>query len=372
MLVIVVVARAIAIRMEGVSQDLKNGIAQVLEQDRAVRFSWQRPDELRKLGNSLTHLCEKHVEDARALRTHANELEASNRYKSEFLANVSHELRTPLNSILLLSKLLASNCEHISPEQAQQARVIHSAGKDLRVLIDTILDLSRIEAGEAAISPETINLADMLKELSELMRPQFEEKGLTLELQIDKDTPASIVTDGKKLRQITTNFLSNALKFTERGGATLRLARNTGTNANSHPLALSVNDTGIGIPNDKQALVFEAFKQVDGSTSRRYGGTGLGLTISRELAQLIDARINIASDQSKGSTFTLLLPLALDEHTTRDKTGLSVKAKAQTEAADDVGAIPEARYDGKRVLVVDDDLRNLLALDRKSVGRERV
>jgi signal transduction histidine kinase/ActR/RegA family two-component response regulator len=361
-LVIVVVARAIAIRMEGVSQDLKNGIAQVLEQDRAVQFSWQRPEELRKLGNSLTHLCEKHVEDARALRTHASELEASNRYKSEFLANVSHELRTPLNSILLLSKLLASNSENIPLEQVQQARVIHSAGKDLRVLIDTILDLSRIEAGEAAISPETIILADMLKELSELMRPQFEEKGLTLELQIDKDTPASIVTDSKKLRQITTNFLSNALKFTERGGATLRLACNTGTDANSHPLALSVNDTGIGIPDDKQALVFEAFKQVDGSTSRRYGGTGLGLTISRELAQLIDARINIASDQNKGSTFTLLLPLALDEHTTRDKTGLLVKTKAQTEAADDEGAIPEARYDGKRVLVVDDDLRNLLAL----------
>jgi len=361
-LVIVIVARAIAIRMEGVSLDLKNGIAQVLEQDRTVRFSWRRPEELRNLGDSLTRLFEKHVEDAHALRTHADELEASNRYKSEFLANVSHELRTPLNSILLLSKLLAGNSEHMSPEQIQQARVIHSAGKDLRALIDTILDLSRIEAGEAALKPESINLADMLNELSELMRPQFEEKGLTLELRIDEDAPASILTDGEKLRQITTNFLSNALKFTERGGATLRLARNTGAGAGGHPLAISVSDSGIGIPNDKQALVFEAFKQVDGSTSRRYGGTGLGLTISRELARLIDARINITSDESRGSTFTLLLPLVLNEQSTREETGSSVTTKTQMGTADNVDAIPEAHYAGKRVLVVDDDLRNLLAL----------
>jgi signal transduction histidine kinase/ActR/RegA family two-component response regulator len=348
--------------MEGVSKDLKDGIAQVLEQDSTVSFSWQRPEELRNLGNSLTRLFDKHVEDARVLRTHADELEASNRYKSEFLANVSHELRTPLNSILLLSKLLASNSEHMPPEQIQQARVIHSAGKDLRALIDTILDLSRIDAGEAAIKQENINLGDMLNELSVLMRPQFEEKGLTLELQVDGDVPSSIVTDGEKLRQIITNFLSNALKFTERGGATLQLARNTGTGGGSRPLAISVSDSGIGIPDDKQALIFEAFKQVDGSTSRRYGGTGLGLTISRELARLIDARIDIASDKNKGSTFTLLLPLAPDERSTRDETGSSMANKAQTETADDVDAIPEAHYDDKRILVVDDDLRNLLAI----------
>ncbi|MFQ5644122.1 MAG: response regulator [Thiogranum sp.] len=360
-LVIIIVARAIAIRMEKVSQDLKSGIANVLERDQNVSFSWQRPEELRNLGNSLTRLCEKHVEDARALRTHADELEASNRYKSEFLANVSHELRTPLNSILLLSKLLASNREQMTAEQTQQARVIHSAGKDLRSLIDTILDLSRIEAGEATLNPESIQLADMLNEQTELMRPQFEEKGLTLRLRIDADAPASIVTDGEKLRQITTNFLSNALKFTEQGGATLRLARNTGASAEHRPLALSVSDSGIGIPDDKQAQVFEAFKQVDGSTSRRYGGTGLGLTISRELVRLIDARIDIDSNAGKGTTFTLLLPLTLDEPA-RDSAGPALTTAIQKETDGEAAAIPDAHYGGKRVLVVDDDLRNLLAL----------
>jgi len=361
-LVIIVVARAIAIRMEHVSQDLKSGIANVLEKEKSVPFDWQRPEELRNLGSSLTRLCEKHVEDARALRTHADELEVSNRYKSEFLANVSHELRTPLNSILLLSKLLAGNSAHMTPEQVQQARVIHSAGRDLRVLIDTILDLSRIEAGEATLKPEQVDLAGMLNELSDLMRPQFEEKGLTLALQIDEDTPGSIVTDSKKLRQIITNFLSNALKFTERGGAMLRLSRNNGATAEHHPLALSVSDSGIGIAGNKQALVFEAFKQVDGSTSRRYGGTGLGLTISRELAQLIDAHIEVRSDENKGSTFTLLLPLTLDEQTLRGKVEPATTIESRAQAAEKVVAIPEAHYSGKRILVVDDDLRNLLAL----------
>jgi len=362
-LVIIVIARAIAIRMERVSHDLKNGIADVLEREQEASFSWRRPEELRKLGNSLTRLCERHIEDARALRIHADELEISNRYKSEFLANVSHELRTPLNSILLLSKLLAGSGGRMNPEQLQQARVIHSAGKDLRALIDTILDLSRIEAGEAALKPGQVNLADLLNELGALMRPQFEEKGLTLTLEIDTDTPSCIDTDAEKLRQILTNFLSNALKFTEHGGATLRLARNTGAMAGQRPLAISVSDSGIGIASDQQALVFEAFKQVDGSTSRRYGGTGLGLTISRELARLIDAHIDIHSDEQQGSTFTLLLPLTLDSGNARYGSGAVPAAEPSLEmAASAVADIPEADYGGRRVLVVDDDLRNLLAL----------
>jgi signal transduction histidine kinase/CheY-like chemotaxis protein len=361
LLVVFIIARIIAIRMERISRELTDGITHTLEQDQAVEFSWQRPEELRTLGKNLTSLAGKHAQDTSALRSHAQQLEESNRYKSEFLANVSHELRTPLNSILLLSKMMASSSE-MSTEHIQQAQVIHDAGRDLRTLIDTILDLSRFEAGKATVKPETVDLPVLLNDVHELMRPQFEDKGLKLDLVIDQDAPSSLLTDGEKLRQILVNFLSNALKFTEQGGATLQLSRNTGEDADPCPLAISVRDSGIGIPAEKQALVFEAFSQVDGSTSRRYGGTGLGLTISQELAKLIGGRIGVKSQEATGSTFTLLLPLSVLENDSRE--GLDRPAadgvKKRSSAAHT--EIPEAHYTASRVLVVDDDLRNLLAL----------
>ena len=356
-----IIARIIAIRMESVSSELTDGITQVLEKDKAVKFSWERPEELRELGKNLTSLAEKHANDTSALRSHAQQLEESYRYKSEFLANVSHELRTPLNSILLLSKMMATGSE-MSAEHIQQAQVIHDAGRDLRTLIDTILDLSRVEAGKATVTTETVDLTVLLSEVHELMRPQFDEKKLELDLVIEQDTPVSLVTDGEKLRQILVNFLSNALKFTERGGATLRLSRNTGQYAAPCPLAISVRDSGIGIPAEKQALVFEAFSQVDGSTSRRYGGTGLGLTISQELAKLIGGKIDIESQEGAGSTFTLLLPLSLRENGKPEELGEPTADTANQHGADNPAAIPDADYSGSRVLVVDDDLRNLLAL----------
>jgi signal transduction histidine kinase/CheY-like chemotaxis protein len=362
LLVVVVIARVIAIRMERISSELTDGIRQVLEHDRAVAFSWQRPEELRSLGRNLTSLAEKHAQDTSALRSHAQQLEESNRYKSEFLANVSHELRTPLNSILLLSKMMASGSSEMSNEQIQQAKVIYDAGKDLRALIDTILDLSRVEAGKATLKTDKVELHKLLHDVCELMRPQFDEKGLSLELVIETGTPSSLTTDGEKLRQILVNFLSNALKFTEQGGATLRLAFNADDDTELRPLALSVEDSGIGIPAEKHALVFEAFSQVDGSTSRRYGGTGLGLTISRELAGLIGARIAVQSREGEGSTFSVLLPLSLAESETSEELRRSAGKAENGGASREHTEIPQAHYSGSRVLVVDDDLRNLLAL----------
>ena len=359
LLVVLLIARFIAVRTERISQDLTDGIGQVLEQSQPVRFSWRRPQELRALGENLTSLAEKHANDTQALRTYAHDLEESNFYKSQFLANVSHELRTPLNSILLLSKLLANSRDDMSAEQTRQAQVIHAAGKDLRILIDTILDLSRIEAGKAVLRTEQVDLPVLLEDLRDLMQPQFDEKGLKLELDISTDAPTSIVSDAEKLRQILVNFLSNALKFTDQGGATLKLAVNDMTDTASCPLAISVNDSGIGIPKDKQTLVFEAFKQVDGSTSRRHGGTGLGLTISRELASLINGRIDIRSETGRGSTFTLLLPLSLHDPYPAEDTP---DAADQSGAEEDDINIPDADYRGSRVQLVDDDLRNLLAL----------
>lgn len=353
--VVFIVARLIAVKTERLGQDLTAGISRVLEHDEAVSFSWQRPQELHELGANLTRLSEQHTEHNRALRDYAEELEASNRYKSEFLANVSHELRTPLNSILLLSKMLAENAAgKLSGEESRQAQVIHDAGTDLRALIDNILDLSRIDARQMTLLSETVNLRKLLSDVVALLKPQFDDKHLDLVLHIEEDVPETIVTDGEKLRQIVINFLSNAVKFTDSGGATIRLA-----SGDSLPVDISVSDTGIGIPENKLGLVFEAFKQADGSTSRRYGGTGLGLTISQELASLIGGKIVVASEAGKGATFSLLLPLEIP----------ALPAKSATEKSQDGQhdkmvklALPMADYQGARVLLVDDDIRNLLAL----------
>jgi signal transduction histidine kinase/CheY-like chemotaxis protein len=357
LLVVFIVARLIAVRTERLGQELTDGISQVLEHDEVVSFSWQRPQELNELGKKLTRLAETHAEHNRSLHRYAEELEASNRYKSEFLANVSHELRTPLNSILLLSKMLAdSNAGGVSAEDSGKARVIHEAGSDLKALIDNILDLSRIEARQMLLIPETVNLKALLNGVLELLKPQFDDKQLELKLHIDPAVAETIVSDGEKLRQILINFLSNAVKFTEQGGATVRLEPGA-----SYPVSISVTDTGIGIQSGKQELVFEAFKQADGSTSRRFGGTGLGLTISRELAIMMGGEISVESEPGKGSTFSIQLPLQLPAlPATAESPGPRDDGRDRESAADQ--ALPVADYQGARVLLVDDDVRNLLAL----------
>ena len=357
LLVVFVVARLIAVRTERLGQELTDGISQVLEHDEVIRFSWQRPQELSDLGKKLTRLAEAHAEHSRSLHTYAEELEASNRYKSEFLANVSHELRTPLNSILLLSKMLAEgNTGGMSAEDSGKARVIHEAGTDLKALIDNILDLSRIEARQMLLVPETVNLKLLLNSVIELLKPQFDDKQLGLTLYIDPAVPETIVSDGEKLRQVLINFLSNAVKFTEQGGATVRLEPGV-----SYPVSISVTDTGIGIQAGKQELVFEAFKQADGSTSRRFGGTGLGLTISRELAGMMGGDISVDSEPGKGSTFTIQLPLQLPESPAAAESPGPLEGKRSRELEVEQ-QLPVADYQGARVLLVDDDVRNLLAL----------
>jgi signal transduction histidine kinase/ActR/RegA family two-component response regulator len=355
LLVVFVVARMIALRAERLGNELTDGISQVLERDEPVSFSWRRPQELHELGENLTRLAQTHAEHNKALYEYAQELEASNRYKSEFLANVSHELRTPLNSILLLSKMLADCGEgNLSGEGCRQARIIHAAGSDLKALIDNILDLSRIEARQMTLVPETIYLRRLLDDILELLKPQFDEKHLQLTLEVGADVPETIVSDSEKLRQILVNFLSNAVKFTREGGIVVSLQRSS-----NYPVAISVTDTGIGIPADKRELVFEAFKQADGSTSRRFGGTGLGLTISRELATLIGGRIEVESETGKGSTFTLLLPAEIPlQAVPRDEAGPVAANKGKRCEQ----SLPVADYRGARVLLVDDDVRNLLAL----------
>jgi signal transduction histidine kinase len=372
--VIWLVARRFAVRAERFGRELTEGIRRMLEEDAEVRFVWHGTQELRDLGESLSRLAEKHARNNRSLRAHARQLEESNRYKSEFLANVSHELRTPLNSILLLSKLLAEDTADFPPDKARQARVIHAAGRDLQSLIDNILDLSRIEARGTALNLERIDLPELLADTLELVRPQFEAKGLALTLRVTPDAPREIQCDPDKLRQILKNFLSNAVKFTSRGGVTVRLDANRQREPGRWPLLIAVTDTGIGIPKDKQSVIFEAFKQADGSTSRKYGGSGLGLTISRELARLVGGTIELESEEGLGSTFTLYLPSRLSEgeETAEARTEALEAETAAGEARSEPAGTAVPRFDGLRVLVVDDDVDTLLrvtpALERCGIG----
>ena len=349
-----VVARWITRRAERFSRDLTEGVQKTLESDQPVAFNWTGSPELRQLAADLTRLSRTHASQTRNLRAHARELEATNRYKSQFLANVSHELRTPLNSILLLSKLLAAKSGELSDESQQQADVIHKAGCDLKALIDNILDLSRIEAGRLDLHVEPVVLAEALEDLRLLLEPQFDAKGLHFELRIEDGVPERIETDVDKVRQVLKNFLANAVKFTEHGAVTL--------SANPAPapysVCLTVRDSGIGIPLAKQGAIFEAFQQADGSTSRRYGGTGLGLTISRQLAGLLGGEIRLVSEPGQGAEFSLLLPAIASEDGIRAAApDYPVVSAAEEEAEPMPGGLQHLQ-----VLLMEPDVRSQLRL----------
>ena len=243
------------------------------------------------------------------LERQASDLKTASKYKSEFLANMSHELRTPLNSLLILSQLLAENKEgNLYPKQVEFAHTIHSSGSDLLRLIDEILDLSKVEAGQMKIEMQPLVWEEILDSLRRGFEPLAQRKNVDFLLTLEESlTDRLLLTDTHRLQQILKNLLSNAFKFTARGKVELRIFR-AAHGEIADAVAFEVSDTGIGIPEDKKAIIFEAFQQADGSTSRKYGGTGLGLTISRELAGLLGGRIEVESREGEGSTFTFLLP----------------------------------------------------------------
>ncbi len=326
------------------SEELQQTNAQLEEQQQQLM---QQAEELRQ-GNEQLRTSKSELD------LKAKDLELSNKYKSDFLANMSHELRTPLNSIILLSKMIQKNERgNLSEDDIKRAKVVHSAGEELLRLINDILDLSKIEAGKTTLSLGEVTTGDLLNELNHYFASVAKNKGLVL--KVEDKIKTTITSDRDKLSQILRNFTSNALKFTKTGSVTI-MAEESG-NAEK-PVKITVIDTGIGIPAEKHKMVFDAFQQVDTSISREFGGTGLGLTISKQLAGLLHGTIGLKSEEGKGSEFSILLPAVL--HPGEGEMFEHEQPKSYSTSANAEAAFPPKR----QILPLSDDRKQLLPGDR--------
>ena len=398
-------------------EELRQINEELEEQTKALRHSEEnlqhQQEELRVINEELeerTKVLELQRDDIRkknqALQQAQNEikqkaeaLEVASKYKSEFLTNMSHELRTPLNSILALSEILASNkYKGLTKDEIEFAKVINSSGKDLLELINDILDLSKVEAGKMEVDIEDLYLEDLEDYVKKTFTPLTDKKGIKLKTKLAKGLPERIETDPQRALQIIKNLLSNAIKFTDKGSVTFSIHRPEHevrfTNpdlTHSNCLAFEVADTGIGISQEKVNLIFEAFQQADGTVSRKFGGTGLGLTISRSLSQLLGGEIHLSSEENEGSTFILYLPdqanyipgdltppsnnkpvenkeeaprrepLAATEGEIRVADSMDEDQEKTSEEIEHDKKADEI-FHNKKILIVDDDMRNVFVL----------
>lgn len=334
-------------------RDLELVAQQVERGDLQVRSTIQTGDEFEDLSHTFNRMLSSLAKSRdeletinRSLDTRLGELAQTNvnlyeshRLQSEFLANVSHELRTPLSSIIGFAELLQdatapqqdanqtqTQTSGPTPASSEAAQRVHryatnilSSGRMLLELINDLLDLAKIEAGKAKLHRTRFRMSEILEELLAFTKPLLDKRDLRLNLEIEDNLP-ELHSDAGRIRQILYNLLSNAIKFTpERGTITVR----TGVLDKEH-LRVSVCDTGPGIAPEDQAAVFQKFRQVDGSLTRRQGGTGLGLPISKELAGLLGGALTLRSEPGKGSTFTLTIPLECPEHVDRPLVQLNI------------------------------------------------
>ncbi|WP_404367650.1 ATP-binding protein [Marinobacter sp.] len=240
----------------------------------------------------------------------ARQADSANRAKSEFLANMSHEIRTPMNAVIGYSDLLSSRVT--DPGHRQYLDAIRAGSRSLLMLINDILDLSRIEAGKMRLEFEAIDVRRLLDDVRHIFDLRAQEQGIALEVAVDPQVPRAMILDEARLRQVLFNLVGNAIKFTHEGGVSVTAStrpqpRQPGE-AQRHELIVTVTDTGIGVPPGQQERIFDAFEQQEGQSNRKYGGTGLGLAISRKLARMMGGEISVESEPGAGSTFTLRLP----------------------------------------------------------------
>lgn len=309
---------------------LKSANQELEKQAKALKESesrlMAREEELNRANEALRLYTQNLEETKAAVENKAEELAKSNRYKTEFLANMSHELRTPLNSIILLSSIL-SDKTMIGDENGMEkiktfATVINDSGKDLLNLIDEVLDLTRISSGDMAVSLSRHRLIETVKVMKRSFEKTAQDKNIEFHVHMGDDLPEFILTDPLRLERILKSLLSNAIKYTSIGQATLMIQRaephsipGSMKNDTNSVIQFAVEDTGEGIPENMQGSVFEAFKQVDGSITRKHGGAGLGLALAREFARLLHGEILLSSVVGHGSTFRLYLPEEWTEKT---------------------------------------------------------
>lgn len=371
------------------SEELQTQSEELQMQQEQLRMTNEFLEEQNQFAEQKAAELEKAKDE---LEEYSLQLKTSSQYKTDFLANMSHELRTPLNSIMILSQMLVESSGDLQmSEVVEYSRVVNAAGHDLLSLIDDILDLSKVEAGKIEIMQDEVNVTEIPQSMELMFAPVAAKKALDFHVILDSDVPSVIVTDGQRLQQILKNLLSNAFKFTEEGAVTMRIALADSSRIrellhrgpNETILAISIKDTGIGIPIDKQHIIFEAFQQVDGTTNRQYGGTGLGLSICREFTRLLGGTIVVKSEVQVGSTFTLYIPTSPEDSGHHDGSSAQDQIAAASEQmipyiggtpypksflsdaelSLDVSVNADAQlFEGKRVLLVDDDARNVFAL----------
>ncbi|GIM29290.1 histidine kinase [Clostridium polyendosporum] len=347
------------------TEELQQTNAQLEEQQQILE---QQSEEMQQTNSQLEEHQLQLEEQARLLSVQNDELETSkkeilkrakayemaNKYKSQFLANISHELRTPLNSIILLSNLLIRNSkDNIANSVQEKIKVIYNAGNHLHRLINDILDLSKIEAGKIDLNYRYFNSSELIEELGEMFDQFAKEKNIQFILEDQfKDT---LYGDKEKISQVLRNFLANAFKFTDQGSVELKIKKNKEYENN---IVFSVKDTGIGIPKDKLDIIFDEFHQADGSISRKYGGTGLGLTISNKLSELMKGKIKVESELGIGSTFSLSLPLMVLVE--QDFSNKEIAATANNELQNiEAGQTEEIKSKKHKNLLIIEDDKNL-------------
>jgi signal transduction histidine kinase/HAMP domain-containing protein/ActR/RegA family two-component response regulator len=332
----------------------------------------KRRSELEEKAQLLEVRNREIAEASASLAAKAEELARVSEYKSQFLANMSHEIRTPLNSMMILGQMLSMNEDkNLTPLQQEWASTICAGGRDLLALINQILDLSKVEAGRIETHVETYPIEAVREFAERTFHPVAMQNDLDFSVEIAVTAPATLTTDRQLLEQVLKNLLSNAFKFTRHGGVSLRADQvPAGPHFRSERLrrapgviAFSVADTGVGIAPEKIETVFEAFQQADVSITRKFGGTGLGLTISREFTRILGGEIEVQSTVGAGSRFTLYLPVQTAEPGVRhDERAATAETQAGAPTLDAATIEDAGCLSGKKILVVDDDVRSVYAI----------